>query len=136
MAERRLESCSGPWGGFWLQFGHRGVMRVHLTFEGGAIGGQGQDSSGDFTMDGVYTADGQVSLRKAYSAVSVVLRDAAPLLVYEGRWDGRLIFGTWHQHDDSWNTGEFELWPESEEDLAERSLALQEDALVAGPRPG
>ena len=105
-----LYEKSGPWRGRWTQLKLRaaGTMRLHLTFEGPDIRGGGSDSSGPFTMDGSFDADtNEVAITKSYSFLTVL---------YRGRWDGVMIAGTSSiVGNQFFDTGEFEMWPESGE---------------------
>jgi hypothetical protein len=129
--DKPLDSLSGPWAGFWLQHGQRGFMRLDLVFNSGLVCGSGEDSSGSFTMQGVY---GSVAIEiiKCYDQLSIVLANAAPVLRYAGRWDGAVIFGVWVQEGDPWNTGEFEMWPVSGETAMEEVF---EELEVVEQRP-
>ncbi|MCW5939439.1 MAG: hypothetical protein KF884_02085 [Fimbriimonadaceae bacterium] len=119
--DKSLDALSGPWAGFWLQYGQRGFMRLDLVFASGVVSGTGDDKSGTFTMKGVYGSEA-IEIIKGYDQLSIVLCDAAPVLLYEGRWDGAVVFGRWVQEGDPWNTGEFEMWPVSGETAMEELL--------------
>ena len=110
-----LQSYSGPWSGFWIQSQMRGYMRLRLQFFGFQIIGGGNDCAGWFEITGKITPeDGRVHFTKRYSSYHVE---------YSGRWDGQIISGLWTmRHPVLYayphfveEKGEFEMWPESEE---------------------
>ncbi|MFY9234103.1 MAG: hypothetical protein WAO58_06545 [Fimbriimonadaceae bacterium] len=105
---RDLASCSGPWSGFWIQGWTRGNMKLRLRFEKTDILGEGTDLSGDFTISGIFSPEtNRVLFTKSYHWQSVD---------YSGLWDGQLIYGKWTLLDDEYGEqGEFEIWPDSED---------------------
>lgn len=117
---RSLEECSGPWVGHWIQADLRGSMRMRLHFAGGAINGSGMDGDGPFRLSGRYDPeDAFAFIDKAYAMLNVQ---------YRGQWDGQMISG--HSVITApgfYDTGEFEIWPESDTD----SLRFEQTAQLA-----
>jgi hypothetical protein len=101
---RSLSELSGPWVGFWIQQPVRGWMKIDLSFAKGRIAGGGSDQIGTFRIAGRYHEDGTVEFTKRYRPWHKV--------IYTGRWDGQMIFGTWLIR--RFDSGEFEIWPEAE----------------------
>lgn len=93
-------------------------MGMTLNFASGRIGGEGIDQIDLFTMEGKYQPNGKVNMRKRYLSHSVR---------YVGEWNGQMIFGKWNIG--RWDSGEFEIWPEVEEE--DQALGLQELANTA-----
>ncbi len=95
---------SGPWIGFYIQWGQRGRQDLNLTFREGVIGGVGRDAAGDFGVRGTYDVEsGRCGLVKTYPTHRVE---------YDGNAEGNGIWGTWRirgvGYDD---TGGFHIWP-------------------------
>jgi hypothetical protein len=109
MERKRLEECSGPWSGFWLQDLVRGNMRLRLVFKSSNINGGGNDPIGEFTITGIYQQDSErVIFTQVYKTHSVD---------YSGVWDGQMIYGRWTLDDAVFTeSGEFEIWPDKEMD--------------------
>lgn len=105
---RDLADCSGPWSGFWIQGWTRGNMKLSMSFVGTDIVGDGSDLVGKFTINGIFSPQtNNVLFTKSYQWHSVD---------YSGIWDGQMIYGKWTLHDaDYGEQGEFEIWPDSEE---------------------
>lgn len=80
-------------------------MRLTLRFASGQVSGEGHDRIGSFTIAGAYFAE-SANFTKFYPRHPVV---------YDGRWDGQVLFGKWTIRNRY--EGEFELWPEDEETL-------------------
>lgn len=117
---RALDECSGPWVGWWIQWGKRGHMRLSLDFADGRIRGSGTDDSGDYGVIGEYSGE-SVRLAKAY---------ATHVVLYDGRWNGASIAGRGEiPFDVVVNTSEFEMWPESESVTIEQILAIADEAI-------
>jgi hypothetical protein len=58
---------SGPWRGFYVQWGTRGKQELSLTFFDGQIVGDGADPAGDFRVRGGYDIEtGKVWMHKVY----------------------------------------------------------------------
>lgn len=97
---------SGPWTGFFVQpvLSGRHWMELHLTFEKGAVRGEGRDWVAEFLIFGKYeTETGKCWFTKRY----VGRHDVA----YLGYNEGRGIWGTWEMVDPAWKGG-FHIWPE------------------------
>jgi len=110
---KRLEECSGPWAGFWLQREQRGAMSLELKIAKGLLKGRGEDRIGTFQIKGEYHT-AQVSLTKTYGRRKIS---------YEGLWDGSMIFGKWTlETRTARDEGVFEIWPLSD-DLGLEGLA-------------
>ena len=104
---KTLAIQSGPWAGFWIQNGSRGAMRLNLHFSAISVAGAGWDRSGPFTLQGTFSTEGVVKFTKRYPTHSVY---------YRGIWNGAMITGMWAiHHEGDIDTGEFEIWPESDE---------------------
>ena len=117
---RDLDEYSGPWIGWWIQWGKRGHMRLRLEFAGGRIRGGGTDDSGDYDVIGEYAGDA-VRMAKAYGT---------HVVLYDGRWNGASIAGRGEVPNDVIkNTSEFEMWPERESVTVEQILALADEAI-------
>jgi hypothetical protein len=79
---------SGPWTGYFLQHGHKGMMELHLTFQHGVMTGEGRDFVGAFVLRGKYElADGKCHWTKRYLGQHDVF--------YQGYNEGKGIWGTW-----------------------------------------
>ena len=115
---RELRDLSGPWVGFWVQGRRRGEMRLTLRFLGEGIEGEGTDLVGAFTIQGSYDPGPErVKFLKAYRPHSVD---------YNGTWDGAMIAGRWNFTRRLFgvaNGGEFEIWPEKDDQAIERMEA-------------
>ncbi|HVL38236.1 MAG TPA: hypothetical protein VM328_02485 [Fimbriimonadaceae bacterium] len=105
-------------------------MRLHLRFGSGTIEGEGRDKIGKFVISGVFEGgSGKVLFTKVYRTHEVE---------YGGKWDGQMMFGKWTIVYFEFNgrvygeSGEFELWPDHEEEGAESANEL-EDATLALP---
>lgn len=113
---RNLGDLSGPWVGFWIQGLDRGEMRLTLRFGETSINGDGIDKVGDFTVSGRYAGE-DVEFDKTHSSHTIG---------YTGRWDGDMIAGRWRfrrRMRGIENEGEFEIWPESDDEAIERMEA-------------
>ena len=106
---RELTDCSGPWAGQWIQGDVRGSMRMRLNFVGDRIVGSGADGDGPFSLGGRYVSEDRfVILDKTYNDIVVH---------YRGEWDGQMVAGLSTITGPSFfDTGEFEIWPESDEE--------------------
>jgi hypothetical protein len=92
---------SGPWTGFYLQFGRRNRMDLSLEFAGGSVSGQGSDDIGRFAVRGTYDVESrEVRWSKTYVAGDRVH--------YRGFGEVRGIWGTWVLGG---LTGGFHVWP-------------------------
>jgi hypothetical protein len=102
---------SGPWRGWWRRGLQEGHEALSLTIAGGVLRGSGQDQEGTFALEGRVDADGNASLTKRYTLPLIV---TPPRLAYQGRWNGRVIRGTWVDETTRQGKGPFLLWPSQE----------------------
>ena len=77
------------------------------------------DRVGDFTVSGGHEPSGAVRFAKAYASHGVA---------YTGTWDGAMIAGRWRLQGRSaglfaFGKGEFEIWPEGDDEAIERMEA-------------
>ncbi len=98
---------SGPWTGFYIQWGRKGPQELGLTFSEGIITGGGGDAAGAFVVAEVYdTETGRCSMTKRYPGQHTV--------EYDGFIDHNGIWGRWviryapMMRDDR---GHFHIWP-------------------------
>jgi hypothetical protein len=116
---------SGPWTGYYQQWGTQARQRLALTFASGSISGVGRDPGGEFSVRGGYDAEsGKVSLVKIYSSHKVE---------YDGVADGDGIGGGWLIRYDLGLTdrGQFRIWPD-EAALADAEHLKAEEPVPAG----
>lgn len=97
---------SGPWTGFYIQWGRKGPQELGLTFSEGVITGGGGDAAGAFVVSGTYdTETGRCAMVKRYPGYQVE---------YDGYIDHNGIWGRWvirykpFMADDR---GHFHIWP-------------------------
>lgn len=97
-------------------------MRLNLRFQGNDIDGGGSDPVGEFKVSGIFSeTTGGVLFTKTYATHAVE---------YSGSWDGAMIYGKWTLHDEQFTEiGEFEIWPEKEEQLASAGAAVAGEEL-------
>lgn len=94
---------SGPWTGFYnYRPGDRHRMDLHLTFENGAISGEGNDDIGRFLIKGRY----EIATRGCHWTKSYV---GAHDVFYRGFREGKGIWGTWEIS--IFGHGGFHIWP-------------------------
>ena len=117
---------SGPWTGFFLQplipGKHR--MELHLTFQNGAMTGEGRDWVGNFTIRGRYeVATGHCHWTKRYLGKHDVF--------YNGFNEGKGIWGVWEiPANANYGVklrGGFHIWPEGMPDPTGDRLAEAAD---------
>jgi hypothetical protein len=78
-------------------------MDLDLRFEEGQVTGSGCDSVDFFTIQGSYNSEtGRCTFAKRYTTHSVD---------YDGRRDGKGIYGGWSISDLLGGTGGFHIWP-------------------------
>jgi hypothetical protein len=97
---------SGPWTGFYHQWGTQARQRLSLSFKAGVISGHGRDPAGDFSIRGSYHTDsGKAALVKIYPSHQVE---------YDGHADGDGIGGGWMIRYDLGlaDRGQFRIWPD------------------------
>jgi hypothetical protein len=119
---------SGPWIGFWLQKSHpgRNMMELRLTFQGGAMTGEGRDWVGDFLIKGRYdVADGKCHWTKHIIGKHDVF--------YAGYNEGKGIWGMWEINFEALavDRGGFHIWPEGMGDMTNEHLTAEADLPVA-----
>ena len=116
---------SGPWVGFFLQKSHPGrhQMELRLTFQNGAMTGEGRDWVGDFLVKGRYNiADGKCYWTKKYLAKHDVF--------YQGFNEGKGIWGLWEITLPGYGVaakGGFHIWPEGQGDPTSEHLVAEAD---------
>ncbi len=116
---------SGPWVGFFLQKEIPGKhsMEMRISFQNGALVGEGRDWVGNFTMRGRYfVEDGKAYWTKRYAGKHDVF--------YQGFNEGKGIWGTWEiaksKSGHSYRGG-FHIWPEAMPDPTTNHLAAEAD---------
>jgi len=117
---------SGPWTGYFLQHGTKGMMELHLTFRQGALTGEGRDYVGRFVLRGRYElADGKCYWTKRYLGKHDVF--------YQGYNEGKGIWGTWEigAPFGSWGgRGGFHIWPQGMAAAEQEHLTEEADLPV------
>lgn len=126
-----FNELSGPWTGLSVQDGLRISEQIHLRIHAGQIGGSGSDKDGDFELVGFYRAkDARVTLTRRYERTNLPNNEGAGIPYdYEGHWDGAMVSGRWHPRWDPSYGGEFEMWPNREEDREELAIHLERSPL-------
>ena len=131
----------GPWKGFFLQewsdrSSPRHAMRLALDFAEGHIHGDGEDSVGEFLIDGNYeTTSGRCTFVKQYVGTHSIL--------YKGWAETRRgIWGVWElaEKDRPAPRGGFHIWPRGMHGASDDTLEAQVDTpvsslKVAGQKP-
>jgi hypothetical protein len=120
---------SGPWFGYYQQWGSQSRQRLWLHFASGAIRGGGRDPAGPFDVRGTYDADsGRVTMSKVYAEHRVD---------YDGAADGDGIGGDWsiaYFGGMIQDRGHFRIWPDElamqQSKTAEAEAPAQEPAAV------
>ena len=122
---------SGPWTGYFLQksLPGRHLMELRLTFQGGAMTGEGRDWVGDFLIAGRYDlADGKCTWTKKY----IGRHD----IEYQGYNEGKGIWGFWEIAPrftlGAIARGGFHIWPEGMPDPTGDRLTEEADVPVEG----
>lgn len=116
---------SGPWTGYYHQWGTQSRQRLALAFSNGSISGVGRDPAGDFSIRGSYSTDsGKASLVKLYPTYKVE---------YDGLADGDGITGRWciNYPFGLADRGQFHIWPD-ESTLSEHERLKAEQPIPAG----
>ncbi|MBI3822082.1 MAG: hypothetical protein HY289_05300 [Planctomycetes bacterium] len=111
---------SGPWTGFFLQKDVPGkhTMEMRLTFQNGAMTGEGRDRVGEFLFKGHYNlADGKCHWTKKYLGKHDVF--------YQGYNEGKGIWGVWEIG--KLTRGGFHIWPEGMGDPTTDHLVEEAD---------
>jgi len=134
---REFTSLSGPWAGLSMQEGFRIGEKIMLRIYERYIRGDGEDSDGVFIVDGSYDPiTNDVRLVRRYIRCNREGSAVGYPFVYEGKWDGMMVSGKWHMSTYPNEGDAFEMWPESEEDLKELQIKIEEIGLVlTGPTP-
>jgi len=109
-----------------IQAGFRITEDLQMKFAAGKVTGEGSDEDGEFSMAGTYTTGDEVTMTRVYTYCTHGEDGVGVPYTYHGKWDGALIYGNWTQDDEPENGGPFEMWPEREEDIAERRIELEE----------
>jgi hypothetical protein len=113
---------SGPWKGFYQQFGKH-QMDLDLTFRQGRILGHGRDGVGRFLIRGGYDVQsGKCSFSKRYLGAHDVS--------YQGYNEGKGIWGVWDliRYGDR---GGFHIWPAAWGDMSVERLEEEADEPVS-----
>jgi hypothetical protein len=116
---------SGPWTGYWLQYGYKGMMELHLTFQQGALTGEGRDRVGPFVLRGRYElTDGKCYWTKKYLGQHDVF--------YQGYNEGKGIWGSWEITSMGFfkDHGGFHIWPKGMAAAEGYELAEEADVPV------
>ena len=111
---------SGPWVGFFLQKSLPGKhqMELRLTFQNGAMTGEGRDWVGQFLVKGQYNlTDGKCYWTKKYLGKHDVF--------YQGYNEGKGIWGVWEIGNLA--RGGFHIWPEGLPDPTTEYLVEEAD---------
>ena len=114
---------SGPWTGFYnYEPKDKHPMDLHLSFAGGRVTGEGNDSVGAFVIKGQYCSQSaECHWTKTYLGAHDVF--------YRGFREGKGIWGTWEIRNES--HGGFHIWPKATSDDDSASTT----ALVKRPAP-
>lgn len=114
---------SGPWHGFYIQWGVRGKQSLSLSFRGGVVTGHGADPAGDFAVKGAYDVErGRAWLRKIYPS---------HVVEYDGHAEGDGIWGGWQIRSASGRDhGGFHIWPHAEGQGASEELEQEQPCEV------
>jgi hypothetical protein len=119
---------SGPWKGFYIQWGMQGRQRLNLTFREGVVTGYGSDPGGDFHVRGTYDPGaGRARLTKMYAQHRVE---------YDGHAEGDGIWGRWEIRGVGYtDRGGFHIWPDADGE-SRHDDAEAEEPVGVGTRPG
>ncbi|CAN5646434.1 hypothetical protein BH11ARM2_BH11ARM2_11530 [soil metagenome] len=128
---RDLDGLSGPWRGQSMQEGFRLSETIQLKIANGHITGQGDDSDGIFELTGGYDATGAVRIIRRYVVCNHGSDGVGVPYDYEGRWDGDMISGQWHERAYPPNGDSFEMWPESGESVSIAELLRESEPVPA-----
>jgi hypothetical protein len=115
---------SGPWRGFYVQWGTRGKQELSLTFFDGQIVGDGADPAGDFRVRGGYDIEtGKVWMHKVYPEHTVEYDGHAEPGKDKGIWGAwQIRYGFTRDH------GGFHIWPDAHAEGESRSLSREQPA--------
>jgi hypothetical protein len=131
-----FNSLSGRWTGQSMQEGFRLTERIELRIRKNRFAGHGSDVDGEFLIEGIYdpTTEAVEMVRRYVRAPRNPDQEGYPF-IYEGKWDGALVFGRWYMSTEPQFGDVFEMWPEREEEIEERAIRLEVQTLaLPGPR--
>ena len=119
---------SGPWAGFSVQHLFRINETIQLRIDQTSIIGTGTDYDGHFEVSGDYDIKTQkVTLTRRYTWTTEVSQEGVGVAYhYDGHWNGVMVSGQWYQRSDPKNCGEFEMWPNSDDDRKLLMIDLRE----------
>jgi hypothetical protein len=128
-----FNSLSGPWVGFSIQDGVQIHERFLLVILNGRIRGTGTDKDGKFDVEGQYTAeDGIVAITRIYTWTTEPSQDYAGVpYEYVGNWDGSLTSGRYFARRNPEFNGEFEMWPDQDEESISEILGIEQQEPLA-----
>jgi hypothetical protein len=122
---------SGPWTGFFLQksLPGRHLMELRLTFQNGAMTGEGRDWVGEFLVKGQYDlSNGKCHWTKKYVGKHDVF--------YQGFNEGKGIWGVWEialAGHGVVGRGGFHIWPEGLGDPTNEYLVAEAELPASDP---
>lgn len=121
-----FSELTGPWLGWSIQEGLRISERMRLIIRGTVIEGEGTDMDGEFELTGSYDPRTERVLltRRYYNTTEPSQSGVGIPYDYEGKWDGTLVGGMWHPRANPHYGGEFEMWPDRDEET--ETLRLEE----------
>lgn len=101
---------------------------MRLLFSDEVISGSGVDGDGPFGLRGRYDRETEfVLIEKTYSRL---------LVQYRGEWDGQIISGiSTITAPGFFDTGSFEIWPESDEENLRIAQELQLETTIPSDSP-
>jgi hypothetical protein len=103
---------TGPWKGYYIQFGQRGWQQLNLSFSGGKIEGTALDKGGEADVHGTYDlSTGTVNLVKIYYYHKVEYRGDVR--------DKGIRGGFMIRYPLAIDTGDFYIWPDTNPDGAD-----------------
>ncbi|MBL8060624.1 MAG: hypothetical protein JNK63_07930 [Chthonomonas sp.] len=128
---KEFSQLSGPWTGLSTQDGRRIPESIQLRISDRFIVGTGSDADGLFELDGNYDPNtGRVTMTRRYTVTTDPSQEGAGIPYhYDGIWDGAFVAGTWHCRPAPEICGDFEMWPDREEDRKELMMDLRELSL-------
>ncbi|MCC7103176.1 MAG: hypothetical protein IT206_08880 [Fimbriimonadaceae bacterium] len=119
---------SGPWAGLSTQEGRRIPECIQLRINRSHIVGTGSDADGLFELDGNFDPETKrVTMTRRYTVTSQPAQEGVGIpFHYDGVWDGEMVAGRWHCRPSPMDQGDFEMWPDREEDRQELMIELHE----------
>lgn len=119
---------SGPWVGYYQQWGTQSRQRLGLSFAGGRVSGGGRDPAGEFHVRGTYDLDsGAVRLSKVYPEYRVEYDGKAGQDGIGGNWWITYLGGLLNDR------GHFLIWPDA---LGAEEAARAEEMAGVGVESG